>query len=349
MNDILHLLVGTYTTGNSEGIYTYRFDLNNGNWEYVNMVEVENPSYLVSCRNSKYVYAISEHEDKPSVVSAFHFDSNREELNLLNSQPTIGDGPCNVTIDYHRNHVLTANYEGGSITVFDINTYGPLYEASQFIEFEGSSSHPHRQEKSHIHDVKFSPDNKYIFATDLGADRIYRFEVDKEKKEGCIKRNTQKSFPLPPGSGPRHFLFHPCGEYLYLINELASTVMAFSYKNGNLKEFQSIEIHKGSYGGGGDIRICPNGHFLYASNRLKDDGIAIYYIDHLDGRLTKVGYQRTGIHPRNLSISPNGKFLLAACKDSQKIEIYNIDQTTGLLSDINKAIKVDMPVCLEFI
>jgi len=349
MNDIVNLLVGTYTSGSSKGIYIYRFNLRTGDSEYANMVEVENPSYITACKNSKYIYAISENQESPSYINAFIFDKSKESLTRINRQLTIGDGPCNLTIDCHRNYALTANYGGGSISIFEINTYGTLHKASQVIEFEGKGSDPERQEMPHIHCVKFSPDHKYIFATDLGTDKIYRFEVNSKIKEEFIKQDSKKEFKVASGSGPRHFLFHPSGKYLYLINELSGTVMGFNYNNGNLKEFQTIQADLFNGGGGGDIRICPNGHFLYASNRLEGDGITIFYVDHLDGRLTKVGYQYTGIHPRNISITPNGKFLLAACRDSKKVETYSIDQNSGLLTNIKKDIEIDMPVCLKFI
>jgi len=349
MNDILHLLVGTYTSGNSKGIYIFRFDSQTGDSRYTNMTEVENPSYMVACKERRYIYAVSENQDKPSYVNALTFDKYKERLTLLNRQYSIGDGPCNIEINNYRTHVLTANYGSGNISVLNVNTYGPLYEASQVIGFEGKGPDEERQDAPHIHCVKFSPDNRYIFATDLGTDKIYRFTIDQNERDKYIKKETMKSFQVSAGSGPRHFIFHPCGKFLFLINELAGTVTSFSYNNGNLQEVQTIQAGVPDAKGGGDIAICPNGYFLYASNRLKDDGICIFSIDYLSGRLTKVGYQRTGIHPRNILMSPNGKFLLVACRDSNLIEVYKIDHNTGLLKNIKKDISIDLPVCMELI
>jgi len=349
MNDILHLLVGTYTTGSSKGIYIYKFDLQTGDSGYVDMLEIDNPSYITACKNSKYIYAISENQDKPSCVNALLFDKNKGCLSLLNRQPTVDDGPCNVTIDCHREYLLTSNYGGGSISIFNINTYGTLHEASQIIRFEGKGTDRERQDKPHIHCVRFSPDHKYIFATDLGTDKIYRFNINQDTKVNYIDQESKKEYKVSNGSGPRHLLFHTSGKYLYLINELSGTVIGFNYNEGNLEEFQTIEADMFDGRGGADIRICPNGRFLYASTRLKGDGVSIFYIDHLDGKLTKVGYQYTGTYPRNMAITPNGKFLLAACRDSNRVEIYKIDQNTGLLTNMKKNIEVDMPVCLKFI
>lgn len=349
MSDILHLLVGTYTSNRSKGIYVYRFNSRTGDSEYINMAEVENPSYMIACKEKRYLYAVSENQDKPSFVNSFSFDRGKERLVMLNRQFSQGDGPCNIVIDNNRTHALTANYGSGSISVLNINVYGPLYEASQIIEFEGKSLDEERQEGPHVHCVKFSPDNKYIFATDLGADKIYRFDVDHNERENFVKKDSIKNFKIHAGSGPRHFVFDPCGEYFYLINELSGTVTSFSYNKGNIREIQTIQAGASDAKGGGDIAICPNGYFLYASNRLKEDGVCIFSIDRLNGRLTKIGYQHTGIHPRNIMICPHGRFLLVACRDSNQIEVYKIDQNTGLLKNMKKNIEVDQPVCMELI
>ena len=143
--------------------------------------------------------------------------------------------------------------------------------------------------------------------------------------------------------------FAPNGSYAYLINELSGTVIAFEYNDGELKEIQTIAADTVGAKGSGDIHISPDGKFLYASNRLKADGLAIFSIHPENGMLTKVGYQLTGIHPRNVIITPNGKYLLVACRDSNVIQIYERDTDTGLLTDIRKDIKVDKPVCIKFV
>jgi 6-phosphogluconolactonase (cycloisomerase 2 family) len=87
---------------------------------------------------------------------------------------------------------------------------------------------------------------------------------------------------------------------------------------------------------------------LYASNRLKADGIGVFAIDAEDGTLTKVGYQLTAKHPRNFAITPNGKFLLVAGRDDNVIQVYSIDKETGLLTNTRQDIAIDKPVCIVF-
>jgi tetratricopeptide (TPR) repeat protein len=183
--------------------------------------------------------------------------------------------------------------------------------------------------------------------------RFHKFiinpDANAENKESFLKEGSPSAFKVKAGSGPRHLTFSPNGNYAYLINELSGTVIAFEYKDGDLKEIQTIVADTVCAKGSGDIHISPDGKFLYASNRLKADGIAIFSIQPDNGILTKVGYQLTGIHPRNFIITPNGKYMLVACRDSNVIQIYERDADTGLLTDIHGDIKVDKPVCVKFI
>lgn len=347
----LSLLVGTYTSGNSKGIYTFLFDEETGTSVAQSETEVENPSYLVPSADGEFVYAVSEFNDERAAVNAFAFDKEEGTLQLLNSQKTQGEDPCYLLTN--GKNVVTANYSGGSISVFPIGKKGELLAPSSVISFQGSGPDSVRQSMPHLHCVRITPDGKYLFADDLGTDQIHKFTLNPhasaENKEDFLKEGTPAAFPVQPGSGPRHLTFSPNGKYAYLLNELSGTVIAFEYTNGNLKEIQTVAADTVNAKGSADIHISPDGKFLYASNRLEADGIAIFSIHPENGRLTKVGYQLTGIHPRNFIITPNGKYLLVACRDSNVIQVYERDSDTGLLTDIEKDIKVDSPVCLKFV
>lgn len=350
-NQELTMLVGTYTAGDSKGIYSFRFDEETGTATALSEAEVENPSYLTPSADGKYVYAVSEFNNEQAAVNAFAFDKEKGTFQLLNSQKTGGEDPCYIITN--GNNVITANYSGGSISVFPLAKDGSLLPASDIIEFEGSGADKERQEKPHLHCVCITPDGKYLFADNLGTDQIHKFIInpnaDAENKESFLKEGSPAVFEVDAGSGPRHLTFAPNGNYAYLINELSGTVIAFEYKDGDLEEIQTIAADTVGAKGSGDIHISPDGKFLYASNRLKADGIAIFRIDSENGKLTKAGYQLTGIHPRNFIITPNGKYLLVACRDSNVIQVYERNADTGLLSDIHKDIKIDKPVCIKFV
>ncbi|GHV14564.1 6-phosphogluconolactonase [Bacteroidia bacterium] len=346
----LYLIVGTYTTGESEGIYVYQFDTVSGYSTYKSKAKITNPSYLAISKDEKYVYAVSETGDDKASANAFAFDKEKGELSLLNTEPTKGADPCYIIVDSAGKHVVTANYSGGSITVFEVKEDGSLATASQYISFTGRGVDPDRQQKPHLHCVTYSPDEKYLFANDLGTDKIHKFDVNPNKQGNYLDAGIPAAFKVADGSGPRHLQFHPNGKFAYLINEISGAVIAFDYNShtGDLIQIQSIQADTLNAKGSGDIHITPDGRFLYASNRLKGDGLAIFSINQHNGILTKVGYQETGIHPRNFVITPNGKFLLVASRDNNVIQVFLIDKNTGLLENTNKDIELDKPVCLKF-
>jgi 6-phosphogluconolactonase (cycloisomerase 2 family) len=347
-NDELTLLVGTYTSGASKGIYTFRFNMETGENVPLAETEVSNPSYLTLSADGKFVYAVSEHSDEHAAVSAYTLDKEKGTLHLLNSQPTEGGDPCYV-ITAGKN-VITANYTGGSISVLPLQEDGSLLPVSSLIPFTSLELDESRQASPHLHCVHLTPEGRYLFAIDLGTDKIYKFVINPQADANTpfLTTGEPDAFPLPAGTGPRHITFAPNGQYAYLINELSGQVTAFTYINGTLNDIQSIAADTLNAQGSADIHISSDGKFLYASNRLKADGIAIFEIDKATGTLTKAGYQLTGIHPRNFIITPNDKFLLVACRDSNVIQIYERNKKTGSLTDSKKDIKLDAPVCVKF-
>lgn len=346
----LYLIAGTYTTGGSDGIYVYQFDTVSGYSTYKSKAKITNPSYLAISKDEKYVYAVSETGDDKASANAFAFDKEKGELSLLNTEPTKGADPCYIIVDNAGKHVVTANYSGGSITVFDVKEDGSLAAASQYINFTGKGVDPDRQQKPHLHCVTYSPDEKYLFANDLGTDKIHKFDVNLGGQGNYLRAGVPAAFKVADGSGPRHLEFHPNGKFAYLINEMSGAIGVFYYDRhkGDLIQTQSIQADTLNAKGSGDIHVTPDGKFLYASNRLKGDGLAIFSINQNDGKLTRAGYQETGIHPRNFVITPNGKFLLVASRDNNVIQVFLIDRNTGLLENANKDIELDKPVCLKF-
>ncbi|MDD2299706.1 MAG: lactonase family protein [Fermentimonas sp.] len=348
----MFLLIGTYTSDNgSKGIYVHKFNTDTGVSDSVSMVEMENPSYLTLSPDMNFVYAVSEGGEDNSAAYSFSFDRKKGLLTPLNSQPTLSADPCYITIDSKGKNLHTANYSGGSITTFHVNSEGGLTEANSVMFFEGSGPDSIRQKKSHLHSVMYSPDGLFLFAADLGTDKLYRISVLDSPFEGqpSFQQNSLKEFSVPAGTGPRHFDFHPdSGRYLYLLGELSGEVLVFDYNYGNPELKQTIASDTTGARGSADIHVSPDGRFLYASNRLNADGIAIFSINADDGMLTKVGYQPTASHPRNFVITPNGKYLLTASRDENRIQVFKIDMETGMLTDTNQDILINKPVCLKF-
>lgn len=349
----IYMLVGSYATPEEEGVKVYRFDEATGNAKYITGLKgISNPSYLTPSVDGERIYAVGEDEGKTSTANAIRFDKEQETLTLLNSQPTDGAAPCYIQLSPSGKFVITANYFGGSITVFPLDKEGKLKPDTRLISFIGNGPDKKRQIQPHVHCVEFTPDHKYLLANDLGTDQIHIFPVSEAMTDGVahslLDESKEYNVKVEPGSGPRHICFHPNQKYAYLINEISGKVITFSYEKGKLNTLQYIEADTIGAKGSGDIHISPDGKFVYASNRLQADGIAIFAVDQEKGTLTKAGYQLTDIHPRNFIITPNGRYLLAACRDSNTIQVFNRDKVTGLLKDTGKSIKTDKPVCLKF-
>ena len=345
-DDHWFLMVGSYSDGTTPGISVYDFDIQTGEYTYLSdSKQIVNPSYLAVSKNERMVYSVNETQE--GAVSAFRFDKEKGILSFVNSRPTNGADPCYISTDKGENLIITANYSGGNISVFPLDADGSIKPLSVNINPNVPDS-----PVSHIHTVIFSPDETRLLATDLGKDRIYSFEVKPEARDSFLVLTPENVTVLEPGSGPRHLAFHPNGKYLYCINELSGQVTAFEYNDGTPKAIQSIvsdTTQTSGKKGSADIHLTSDGRFLYSSNRLRADGIACFAVNPENGLLTSIGYQSTGVHPRNFIISPNDKFLLCANRDTNNIQIFEIDPATGLLNDTGKEIGLDKPVCLKWI
>ena len=348
----LIMYIGTYTEeSNSNGIYTYHFNQENGTFELLSSATAANPSFVTLSPDGKRLYAVSEYNDGRQ--GAYSFDVSEDKVQLSNpiflptapkeSLPRAGADPCHIVTD--GKYVITANYTGGDISVFPLDAEGKLKAETQHIAFVGKTS----KRVAHIHCIIPTPDKKYILATDLGNDRVYRFRYNKKARKNAEMLTAQRvAYEVSDGQGPRHLTFSKDGRFAYLIGELGGECVVLGYHKGKLKEVQRLMADEGGGRGSADIHISPDGRFLYTSHRLKKDGIAIFAIDPEMGTLTKVGYQLTGIHPRNFAITPNGKYLLVACRDDNKIQVFERNEATGELTETAQAIEVDKPTCIVF-
>ena len=343
----MYLLVGSYATPEEEGIKVYAWDNEKGEAIYISGLKgISNPSYQVVSADGEHVYSVGEDDGLTSTVHALSFKKSKGILNLMNTQFTQGGAPCYVNLSPNGKWAVTANYMGGNITVVPLETSGCLNDSVSTFAFTGKGKDEIRQDQPHLHCVEFTPDGKYLLANDLGTDKIHVFSLT---SDGQLDKENTFDVELEPGSGPRHLCFSKDGRFVYLINELSGKVNTLLYNGKSLQLIQSIEADTIGARGSADIHLSPDGKFLYASNRLKADGIAIFSVDTQTGLLTKVGYQLTGVHPRNFIISPDGQYLLVACRDSNLIQIFERDKRTGLLVDIGKNIETSKPVCLKFI
>ena len=351
--------VGTYTQegSSSKGIYAYRFDPDSAQLTGIGLAaETTNPSFLAVHPNHRFLYAVNEVSnykgEKSGAVSAFAIDRATGKLTLLNQVASRGADPCYITVDRSGKYVLVANYTGGSIAVFPLLQDGGLGEASAFIQHVGHGTDPERQEGPHAHSIDLSHDNRFAIVDDLGLDETLAYRFDSTK--GLLTSNDPPFAKADPGAGPRHFALRPDGKFAYVVNEMGSTVSAFSYDGavGVLHPLQTISTFPKDFPGHNDdaeIEIHPSGKFLYASNR-GHDSVAVFAIDQDKGTLTLIEYAPTkGQTPRSFEISPGGSLLFAANEKSDNIVVFHIDSKTGRLTPTGKVLEVAEPVCVKFV
>lgn len=341
-------VVGCYNEAGKPGLLTYRFDAGQGKAELLDSAMIDNASYFTLNREGDRVYAVSENSLDDSSVSTVCLDKTTGKLTGAGSVPLTGS-PC--YIDANRDFVVTANYGGGTVNVVKLND--GIAQAEEVV-YHGLTGGPDstRQNLPHIHCAVFSPDGKRVYATDFSSDRVLYYDVEPEPPyllPVCNEENDAGFVSVKADTGPRHLVIDNSGRFAYLIGELSGNVTVFAITDNTLEPIQEIEADPVHERASGDIRLSPDGRYLYVSNRRRNDGIAIFSVDADSGKLTYIDYVNTGRHPRNLAVTPDGRFVFVACRDDNAIEIYARDEQTGLLTPSNVKVSVEKPVCVKFV
>jgi 6-phosphogluconolactonase len=348
--------VGTYTGPNSKGIYVFRFDSENGRAEPPTLAaESRNPAFLAVHPKGRFIYAVNELPNvdgrKGGGVAAFAIERPGGKLKLINQVSSGGAGPCHIALDASGRWAFVANYGGGSVASFPVKDDGSLGEAVSFHQHSGSSVNSARQEGPHAHGVTLAPDGRFLFVPDLGLDKIVAYRVD--PTTGKLGPNDPPSTPTKPGAGPRHFVFAPGGRFAYAINELDSTVTAYSYDaaQGTLRELHSISTLPERFSGRSttaEIEVHPGGRYLYGSNRGYDS-VAVFAIDRSGVPKLLANVNTLGKTPRNFAIDPSGEWLWAANQDSASLILFRIDPKQGRLFPTDESLEIPSPVCVKFV
>ncbi|QDS96761.1 lactonase family protein [Adhaeretor mobilis] len=358
--EIVILLIGTYGTGDAQGIYLCEFNTVTGELSApAQAAVIPTPGFLAISSTGKHVFAAGRGEpDSPGAagrVVALRWDEDARKLDLLNDLPTQGQGPCHVSLTPDNQLALVASYGSGSVEAFKVSEAGILGQRSAFIQHAGKGANPDRQEGPHAHSFTPSPDGRFALAADLGLDKLFVYAVNQET--GALTPHDPPFAEVAPGSGPRHIAWLTSGPkkntIAYLMNEMSGTVTVFSWDEqaGRLEEVQTVSSMPPGYEGhkqSAEIRVHPNGKFVYASNR-GDDSIAAFEIDQTSGKLEQIEVVSCGVEwPRNFEIDPSGNFLLTAGKNSNDIAVLKIDQESGELTLTEHRIDVPAPTCLRF-
>ena len=346
------LLVGSYTDGASQGIYRYRFSEGRIEASPLQVVAARNPSWLTLSADGRRLFAVN--EQAAGQVSAFSLDPHHV-LTALNQVPSEGAEPTHGSLSRDGRFLFVANYggsnaEGGSLAVLPVQVDGSLGEPVQQLRHAPSKVNLARQATPHVHSVVSSADGRFVFASDLGADKVfaYRYEPDQAQPLSAVD-----AVALPPGSGPRHLLFSGDGRHAWLTLEMSAAVAVFDHRDGHLGLRESVPLTAladPAAKAGAALHASADGRFLYVSNRGTANELVVFAIDPVDGGLTFLQRRAVeGDHPREFALDPGQGFVLVANQKSDEIVVIRRDPQTGLLGEVMQRFAQPAPSDLKFI
>ena len=363
--DDYQLLVGSYTAGQSPGIYRLKFDSATGQIDAspLQVVNSENPSWLTLSRDQRRLYVVNENgpgqADPVGRVSSYAIDPKTHELSLINQVQSLGNEPTHSSLSGEASHLFVSNYSvaedpGGTLAVLPVGADGKLQPVVQMSSHPSSRVNPQRQMSAHVHSTVSAPDGRYVFSNDLGADRIFVYRFDpKANPDLPLTAAKPAAVQLPPGSGPRHLLFSADGKHAWLTMEMSAQVAVFDYRDGQLEQTQMVDLAAGqpvSDKAAAALHASADDKFLYVSNRGTANQVLVFAIDPASGHLKELQRRSVeGDHPREFSLDPSGKFLLIANQKSNQIVVVERDAKTGLLGKTVQKLPMDAPSDLKFL
>jgi len=351
------LLVGSYTEGASQGIYRYQFDEKAGRIDPtpLQVVKSVSPSWLVLSADQRQLFAVN--ETPQGHASSFSI-SSKGEIKPLNQVATQGDEPTHASLSRDQRFLFVANYAvnpapGGSLVVIPVARDGKLKPVVQQARHEASGVNPERQAGAHVHSLVLSPDGQHLYASDLGADKVFIYRYDGASTYHPLTAAIPASVALPPGSGPRHLLFDAKGRHAYLTLEMNAEVVVFDVQDDNLVERQRLpltERQEAAAKAAGGLHLSADGRFLYVSNRGTANEIVVFGVGKENGELTFLQRRSVeGDHPREFALDPSDNFLLVANQKSNQIVVIRRDPRSGKLLETVQTLQQDAPSDLKFI
>jgi 6-phosphogluconolactonase len=361
-----YVYVGTYTAPNTapgglvpstaKGIYAFKMNGRTGGLSQIQVFEIENPSWVALDANASHLYATSEVSTWHGVagtggITAFSISTGTGMITPIDDQPTGGAIPAHVIVDPSGKFALVANYIGANWSVLPIQSNGGLGAMTDVFPVTGHGPNTARQEAPHPHQTLFDPAGKFVFGNDLGTDRVWSWTLDPSGK--LVPNANLDHAQVASGSGPRHSSFHPSGKFVYVIDEMVSSITAFSYDStrGTFIWLQTVSTLPPDFTGTSttaEIIVHPSGKWVYGSNR-GHNSIVGFRIDQTTGKLSLIGWTSTqGSIPRGFNIDPSGRLMLVGNQNSDTVVPFRVNQATGKLHPTGAVTSTPVPVSFAF-
>lgn len=354
MDQTYFFLLGTYTEKPDEGIHLLSFNPESGEIEPLYVASgIDNPSFVIANAEQTLVFSTEEtSSEQGGKVTSFKLNKATNTLEKINSVFTQGGSPCHISLDPTERFLVVSNYSGGNVTVIPVDQEGYLSPEIQVIQHEGSSVNPGRQQAPHVHSAVFHPTEERVFVADLGTDKIYAYDVV-DNDTAPLSPVATEAFSVEAGAGPRHILFNKTGDRFYLIHELTAEVGVYAYEQGRISHIETHPLTRAGHAGevgAAEVRISPDGKYLYASNRGDANTLTAFAIDVDTGRLTEIQQVSSeGVAPRNFAITADGRYLLCGNQNSDEIIVFNRNQEDGTIDLSQTSFSVKKPVYFYFL
>jgi 6-phosphogluconolactonase len=342
------MYVGSYTAGTSKGIYAWKFDSKDGSLSSLGlMAETPQPAHLWIAPNHKTLYTVN--WEANGGVSAYHIDGKTGALSFLNKTSAHGALPNQVVVDSSGRVAVTVNYASGSLAAYKLEPDGKLGEAF-YVDQHSGKPLSSRQPGPKQHGIQFSKDNKVMFITDLGLDRIYSYHFD--ARMPSIAPFDPAYVSTHAGAGPRRIQMSPNGKFLYVDHETDSEVSVFAIDGGKLTEIQTLPTapdEAKAKNTTAEIIISDDGRYLYVSNR-GHDSVAIFAIDRATGKLTHTeNVPSGGRTPRNIRFDPTGNWFFAANENGGNVTEFKVDRASGHITATGVTAPINTPGGIYFL
>lgn len=342
---------GTFTDASSRGIYVSRLDMDSGKLSTPELAApADSPNYLAVSPDSRFLFAATRAGNQPGAIVSFAIDGKTGDLRRLDSRSSGGDGTCYVSDDVADKCLLTANYDGGSVKSFHLNSDGTFTDGT-VIQHHGSSVNPARQTGPHPHCFVPAPKGRYALVCDLGLDKVMVYQVN--PANAVLTPNNPPYAAIAPGSGPRHVAFSPDGKTACVISEMAYTVAVFDWdaKRGKLTQRQSLSLLRpGQYKGlaftAAEIEYRPDGRFVYATVR-GHNSVSVLAVKRKKLSLIQ-NLSCGGDFPRGMGIDPSGRWLIVGNQKSRTVTVFAINKRTGMLTPTGQILNAGISVDVKF-
>lgn len=342
---VTRLLVGSFTKPGDKGLSIYNFDSSNGKLTPLSKADVgPNPAYFCYSEENKMLYVANEVMEFMGEfgggLSSFKFNDEKGTFDKIHEMRTPYGGPCYISMSPDSGYIFLANYPNGSVVVVRLDSSGMPETITDTILYNKPEP-----DASHAHMIMNDPSGEKIYVTDLGMDRIIRYNFNASEGE-LIPLDTLN---VNEGYGPRHFVFSKDGSELYVINELGSKITVFSV-SGRPELIQTVSTVREDFmldNYCADIHVSLDGKYLYGSNRGENTIVTFAVKD--DGTLSLAGHSTCGGNwPRNFTLDPSGKFMLVGNQKSDSIAVFRLNQTTGIPIEPPDKYQLSAPACLKF-